>query len=138
MPYLLDTNAWIHYLKHADSPIHTRLAALAPADIVTCSIVRSELLHGAEKYGNRPRRVAVVTQTLAPYRSLPFDDADATEYARIRHALESAGLVIGPYDLQIAAICVRHGFSLVTRNVGEFSRVSGLTVEDWMAPAAPP
>jgi len=28
---------------------------------------------------------------------------------------------IGRYDLQIAAICVRHGFILVTSNVGEFS-----------------
>ena len=124
MPYLLDTNAWIHYLKQPGSPIHTRLAALQPADIVTCSIVRSELLHGAEKYGNRQRRVAIVTQALSPYRSVPFDDADAAEYARIRHALESVGPVIGPYDLQIAAICVRHGFSLVTSNVGEFSRVT--------------
>jgi tRNA(fMet)-specific endonuclease VapC len=137
MPYLLDTNVWINYLKRPGSPIHTRLAALEPADVVTCSIVRSELLHGAEKYGNRERRVAVVSQALAPFRSVPFDDADAVEYARIRHSLESAGLVIGPYDLQIAAISVRHRFTLVTSNVGEFSRVAGLTVEDWLAASTP-
>lgn len=115
MPYLLDTNAWIHYLKNPASPIRTNLASLRPADVVTCSIVRSELLHGAEKYGNRNRRINKVNQTLAPFNSLPFDDADAAEYARIRHELELAGQVIGPYDLQIAAICVRHGFTLVTR-----------------------
>ena len=137
MPYLLDTNAWIQYLKQPGSPIHGRLAALQPADVVTCSSVRSELLHGAEKYGNRQRRVAVVSQALAPFRSVPFDDADAIEYARIRHSLELAGLVIGPYDLQIAAICIRHGFTLVTSNVGEFSRVAGLTVEDWLAASTP-
>jgi tRNA(fMet)-specific endonuclease VapC len=135
MPYLLDTNVWIHYLKHSGSPIHARLATLQPADIVTCSIVRSELLHGAEKYGDRNRRVAIVNQTLAPYNSVPFDDADAVGYARIRHELETAGLVIGPYDLQIAAISVRHGFTLVTSNVGEFSRVRGLILEDWLNPA---
>ena len=138
MPYLLDTNAWIHYLKRSSSPIHARLATLQPANIVTCSIVRSELLHGAEKYGDRDRRVAVVNQTLAPYRSVPFDDADAVEYARIRHELETAGLVIGPYDLQIAAICVRHGFTLVTSNIGEFSRVRGLILENWLNLAAAP
>lgn len=138
MPYLLDTNAWIHYLKQPGSPIHTRLASLEPADVVTCSIVRSELLHGAEKYGNRERRIVVVSQALAPFHSVPFDDADAAEYARIRHALESAGLFIGPYDLQIAAICLRHAFTLVTSNLGEFSRVAGLTVEDWLAPSSPP
>lgn len=43
-------------------------------------------------------------------------------------------LKIGPYDLQIAAICVRHGLTLVTSNVGEFSRVQGLVTEDWLVP----
>jgi tRNA(fMet)-specific endonuclease VapC len=60
MAYLLDTNSWIHYLKHANSPIRTRLESLAPIEVVTCSVVRAELLHGAEKYGNRDRRLATV------------------------------------------------------------------------------
>ncbi|MCH8830544.1 MAG: type II toxin-antitoxin system VapC family toxin [Planctomycetes bacterium] len=132
MPYLLDTNVWIHYLKQPESRIHAKLAALQPTDVVSCSIVRCELLHGAEKYGNRTRRVATVNQTLAPFNSVPFDDADAAEYARIRHELETSRLVIGPYDLQIAAICVRHGFTLVTHNIGEFARVRGLEIEDWL------
>lgn len=131
MSHLLDTNAWIQYLKNPLSPIGGKLATLRPTDIVTCSIVRSELLHGAEKYGNKSRRVSLVQATLAPFVSLPFDDQDAIEYAKLRHALELAGTVIGPYDLQIAAICLRHGATLVTNNVREFSRVTGLKVEDW-------
>lgn len=133
MVYLLDTNAWIHYLKHSNSPIRTKLASHPPADVVTCSIVRSELLHGAEKYGNRQRRIAMVEAVLDPCRSVPFDDIDASEYARIRHELERQGETIGPYDLQIAAICMRHGFTLVTNNIGEFSRVHGLGIEDWVS-----
>jgi tRNA(fMet)-specific endonuclease VapC len=135
MPYLLDTNAWIHYLKQPGSPIQSRLSGLHPDDVVTCSVVRAELLHGAEKYGDRSRRVATVNATLAPFASVPFDDDDAVAYARIRHELETGGQVIGPYDLQIAAICIRHGFVLVTSNVGEFSRVSGLVIEDWLGSA---
>ena len=46
----------------------------------------------------------------------------------LRHQLETAGLVIGPYDLQIAAICLVSGLTLDT---AEFSRVTGLIVEDW-------
>lgn len=46
MPYLLDTNSWIHYLKHPDSPIRSRLEILQPTEVLGCSIVRSELLHG--------------------------------------------------------------------------------------------
>jgi tRNA(fMet)-specific endonuclease VapC len=132
MPYLLDTNSWIHYLKHADSPIRTRLQALQPGDVVSCSVVRAELFHGAEKYGNRDRRVATVHQTLSPFASFPFDDEAAARYAIIRHVLEITGQTIGPYDLQIAAICLQHGLTLVTSNVGEFSRVNGLQVENWL------
>ena len=132
MPFLLDTNVWIEYFKHSASPIQAKLSLLRPADVVSCSVVKCELLHGAEKYANRDRRQALVIETLAPYRSVPFDDDAAVLYARIRHDLEIAGRVIGPYDLQIAAICLLHGFTLVTNNVGEFSRIAGLTIEDWL------
>jgi tRNA(fMet)-specific endonuclease VapC len=132
MAYLLDTNSWIHYLKHADSPVRTRLESLAPSDVITCSIVRAELLHGAEKYGNRDRRIATVIQALAPFQSLPFNDEAAAIYARVRHELETRGAVIGPFDLQIAAISLLHGATLVTSNTAEFTRVNELTVEDWM------
>jgi hypothetical protein len=33
MAYLLDTNSWIHYLKHSDSPIRGRLETLQPSDV---------------------------------------------------------------------------------------------------------
>ena len=132
MPYLLDTNVWINYFKQRSSAIQAKLSLLQPAEVVSCSIVKSELLHGAEKYANRDRRQALVTETLAPFRSIPFDDDAAVIYARIRNELELAGRVIGPFDLQIAAICVLHECTLVTNNVGEFSRIEGLAIEDWL------
>jgi tRNA(fMet)-specific endonuclease VapC len=134
VPWLLDTNCWIHYLKKAASPIAENLRRRMPADIVTCAVVKAELLHGAMKYGVPERRLAVVRDTLAPYASLPFDDVVAEHYARIRHTLELTGSTIGPHDLLIAATCVARGCVLVTANTNEFSRVAGLTVENWLAP----
>jgi tRNA(fMet)-specific endonuclease VapC len=131
MKFLLDTNTWIAYLKNPASNIQNRLALQSPQAIVTCSIVLAELLHGAEKYGNRTRRLATVHQLLSPFDCLPFDESDAVIYADIRHTLEVQGQIIGPYDLQIAAICLRHRLTLVTNNTSEFSRVSGLVLEDW-------
>ena len=133
MAWLLDTNAWIHYLKNPGSRIRAGLERHTPDEIVVCSVVRAELLHGAQKYGVPERRTAIVRETLAPYRSLPFDDAAAEHYARIRHELEESGVRIGPHDLLIAAICLAHGCTLVTGNVAEFRRVRGLGVEDWNA-----
>jgi tRNA(fMet)-specific endonuclease VapC len=40
-------------------------------------------------------------------------------------------MVIGPHDMQIAAIALQHGWTLVTNNTGEFGRVDGLNIEDW-------
>jgi tRNA(fMet)-specific endonuclease VapC len=71
-------------------------------------------------------------QTLSPFVSFPFDDAAAIHYARLRHSLELTGSTIGPYDLQIAAICLLHQLTLVTSNVNEFSRVPSLIFEDWL------
>jgi tRNA(fMet)-specific endonuclease VapC len=130
MLYLLDTNVWIHYLKHMGSPVESRLRGTSVDEITVCSVVWAELLHGARKYGNREDRVLRVERTLAPYRSLPFDDSAARRYAEVRDVLETRGEIIGPNDLLIAAITLTHGLTLVTNN-REFERVDGLRVEDW-------
>jgi tRNA(fMet)-specific endonuclease VapC len=75
-----------------------------------------------------------VDQFAAPFTSLPFDDAAADVCARIRHHLEKQGISIGPYDVQIAAIALAQGCTLVSHNVAEFSRVPGLLLVDWEAP----
>jgi tRNA(fMet)-specific endonuclease VapC len=77
---------------------------------------------------------AKVAAFLRPYRSLPFDDEAALIQAQIRHELEKAGTPIGPYDLQIAAIALANGQTLVTHNTNEFSRVPCLPIEDWETP----
>jgi tRNA(fMet)-specific endonuclease VapC len=104
MAFLLDTNAWIIYLKSPTSKIRDRLAKLQSVDVFFCSVVKAELLHDAEKYGNRERRFAIFQQLFAPYVSLPFDDAAASAYGQIRHDPEVQGKIVGPNDLMIAAI----------------------------------
>jgi tRNA(fMet)-specific endonuclease VapC len=130
MLYLLDTNTWIHYLKRVGSPVEARLRQTPAAEVAVCSVVWAELLHGAQKYEKREERVARIERTLAPFRSLPFDDAASRRYAEIRDELEIRGEIIGPNDLLITAIALTHGLILVTNN-REFSRVTGLTIEDW-------
>ena len=130
MRYLLDTNVWIHYLKNAASPVATRLRITPAIEVAVCSVVWAELLHGARKYERREERQIRVERTLAPYQSLPFDDAAARRYAIIRDELETRGEVIGSNDLLIAAIALSRGLVLVT-NDAEFRRVVGLQTEDW-------
>lgn len=49
----------------------------------------------------------------------------------IRADLARKGTPIGPYDLQIAAIALANDCVLVSHNLGEFSRIAGLKLEDW-------
>jgi tRNA(fMet)-specific endonuclease VapC len=135
MAWLLDTNLWIFHLKNPAGPVEARLNLLRPSDIRLCSIVKAELWHGAEKYGNRERRLAALDLLFRPFESLPFDDVAARHYATIRHNLETQSSVIGPNDLKIAAICLAHKLTLATSNTAEFSRVSGLRIENWLAPS---
>lgn len=131
MLYLLDTNAWVHYLKNPDSIVAQRVEQTPVHEIAVCSIVWAELLHGARKYGKRSAREALVEETLRPHPQLAFDKIAAHHYAEIRDRLELRGEVIGLFDMQIAAIAVAHDLTVVTNNVSEFRRVDGLRVEDW-------
>lgn len=131
MAWLLDTNIWILHLKNPGGPIEQRILRSRPSDLVLCSVVKSELWHGAHKYERRDRRLAVLEVVFKQFASFPFDDRAARHYADIRHHLESRGQTIGPNDFQIAAICLAHDLTLVSTNTGEFSRVPGLKVEDW-------
>jgi tRNA(fMet)-specific endonuclease VapC len=131
VPFLPDTNIWIHLIKNRQPPLLDRWRSVAVSELVVCSIVKAELWHGACKYEQAAQRRELVDQWLAPYESLPFDDLAAEEYADIKHGLETRGQIIGPNDLKIAAICRAHGITLVTSNTKEFKRVHGLQVEDW-------
>jgi tRNA(fMet)-specific endonuclease VapC len=63
--------------------------------------------------------------------SYPVDDAAAEVCGRVRAQLAGRGKPIGPNDLLIASIALSRQQTLVTHNLGEFSRVEGLSLEDW-------
>jgi tRNA(fMet)-specific endonuclease VapC len=132
--FLLDTNVCVQYLRGKNVLVRRRLAACPPHEVCLCSVVLSELYMGVLRSAQPAKNRADVDQLAAPFASLPFDDAAADVYSRIRHDLESRGTPIGPYDLQIAAIALANGCTLVTHNTTEFSRVSGLALEDWEMP----
>ena len=129
MTYLLDTNVCIRYLNGQSQPVMRRLQQESPEEIVVCSVVKAELFYGAQRSQNPERTLGHQLRFLAPLRS--FDDAAAEQYGQIRANLATQGIPIGPNDLMIAAIALANQLTLVTHNVREFSRVSGLSIEDW-------
>ena len=132
--YLLDTNVCVQYLRGKHLLVRQRLAAKAAVEIAICSVVLAELYLGALRSDRPTTNRAKIDTFVQPYACLPFDAAAAEIHAGIRHHLERAGAPIGPHDLQIAAIALAHGVSLVTHNTAEFSRVPALAIDDWEIP----
>lgn len=132
--FLLDTNIIIHFLRHSDSPVRTKMASHSFQDIHVCSVVKAELFYGAAKSNQPQKSRSLQDAFLAPFSSHSFDDDAAEHYARIRAELESKGTPIGGNDLMIASIALARKLVLVTANVREFSRVSDLTLENWLEP----
>ena len=132
--YTLDTNACIQYLNGRSDHVEQRLMNAKPSIIKLCAVVKAELWYGAGRSNNPAAAMARLERFFAPYESIPFDDAAAAEYGRIRGHLAGAGTLIGPNDLMIAAIARCRQLTLVTHNTREFSRVPGLLIEDWELP----
>src|SRR5262249_23731969 len=121
-------------LRASGAPPGAGRAACPAHEVPLCSVVLSDLSAGVLRSAQPARNRAAVDQFAATFASMPFDDPAADVCARIRHHLESQGTAIGPYDLQIAAIALVNGCTLVTHNAAESSRVPGLVLEDWEIP----
>ncbi len=129
--YLLDTNVWSVFLRGRDENVRCRIDGSNPSDLIVCSIVRAELLHGWVRNA-RPAGLGESLQKLfKAFPSLAFTNKSAEQYANIRAKLEEVGGIIGPNDILIAAIALAHDLTLVTHNTREFHRVINLRVEDW-------
>lgn len=131
LTYLLDTNILSDLLRNPDGSVARRIAEKGEETVCTSIVVACELRFAAEKTQSAALQ-ARVEELLSVLEVIPLDiDADSY-YAKIRNNLEVAGTPIGPNDLLIAAHAMSLDLTVVTANLKEFSRVSGLTVENWL------
>lgn len=137
MTHLLDTNACVAVLRgHAG--VRERLRQLAPDDVGVSTLTVYELLTGVARCRDAAREGAKVGRFLEPLHIVPFDADAAQHAARVRAALDSAGRIIGPYDLLLAGQSLANDATFVTRNTREFGRVRGLRCDDWGSEGARP
>jgi tRNA(fMet)-specific endonuclease VapC len=131
MRYVLDTNSCIYALKGRGRVVE-RMREHLPAEFAVTTITLAELWFGAHKSTRRAVARREVDAFLEPFRVLPFDREAAETYARVRSDLERIGRPIGERDQLIASIALALDLTVVTHNLGEFTRVPDLKVEDWL------
>ena len=128
---MLDTNIAIYVIKRRPIEMLSIFNQHA-GQLCLSSITLAELLHGVEKSEYVEKNLKNVEDFVSRLDVLEYGNKAASHYGDIRADLECKGKTIGVNDLHIAAHARSEGLILVTNNVREFERVSGLRVENWV------
>lgn len=134
--FVFDTDA-LSLLREGHPVLCGRVALHPPAQLATTVLSVEEHLTGwytlvrrardAEQLARAYQRLADATRFLAGLPILNFSEASIARYEE----LTTLKLNIGKMDLRVAAVVLEAGATLVTRNVRDFRRVPGLSIEDW-------
>jgi len=131
MAFLLDTNIVSDLVRHPTGRVADHVARIGAQNICTSIIVAAELRYGALKRA-WTRLSAQLEAVLGSIEILALERPVDVVYGELRARLERAGQPIGANDLLIAAQTLALGHTLVTDNEREFSRIDGLTIENWL------
>ncbi len=125
---LVDTSAWVEFLRNTGSAVCTRVDDLLGSRIATCDPVRMEVLAGArdDLHLTRLRRL-LARATIVPMEVADYEDAAALYRACRREGSTVRALT----DCLIAATAIRAGVAVLhaDRDFDILARYSPLRVE---------
>ncbi len=140
MKYLLDTDH-ISFLQRRSglefSNLTVRISQHSPADFALSIVSFHEQVLGAHTFINRAQTKAdiirgytLLLETLQGFSVAPVCPL-TSEAIAIFDELRVQKIRVSTMDLRIAAIAISQNLVLLTRNVSDFSKVPGLTTDDW-------
>lgn len=128
--YLIDTDILIYSLKgHPQVMGHLNRTATAPKAISVISY--GELLYGARKSARSEENQARVRRLGEVLPIIEVSPAIMEAFGSLKARLELDGRRLDDFDLVIAATAITIGYRLVTNNDRHFSRIEGLSLENW-------
>lgn len=101
-------------------------------------IVISAITYAEMRYGQIGKKASSRHKTLVDEfvkrldEILPWGPAAVDAAVEVKTLLTKSGAIIGGNDTAIAGHAIAAGCVVVTNNVREFSRVAGLSYEDWV------
>ena len=128
---MLDTNVVSALMRNPRGDVRRKADQVGLENVCVSVIFVGELQFGLEKSGST-RVAGDLKAVLEAIRVVPFAPPADEHCGRIRAHLEKRGEPIGPNDTWIAAHALALDLTLITANTGEFSRVPGLRIENWL------
>ncbi len=127
LKYLIDTGWVIRHLR-GRKEYSARLTALEPDGLAISVITLAELQEGVERSNDPVGALIALQAFLASVRVLPVEDATARVFGAISAKMRAAGHHPGDFDVMIASTATQHGLTVLTTDVDDFSRFTGLFI----------
>jgi tRNA(fMet)-specific endonuclease VapC len=130
--YLLDTGIAGDYINRRNNVFDRAKHEVAQGNrIGICVPVLGELYYGIELSATRERNLQRLGVALATLTVWPFHEAAAAEFGRLAAQLRRMGRPMQQIDIQIAAVALSLGNSIVVSADSDLAAVPGLAVENW-------
>lgn len=101
---LIDSSAWIEYLRRTGSPVNVRVREMLDAELATCDPVRMEVLAGARD----DHHLDGLRRLLARATLLPMEPTDYEAAAALYRSCRRDGETVRKLsDCLIAAVAIR-------------------------------
>lgn len=130
--YMLDTNIIVKAIRQKNHLVRKKLLDHINGALCISSITYTELMYGVYHSQDPKKNLSAVYEILSWFQILPFDLAAAESAGKIMASLAFRGTPIGDRDMLIAGRALSKKIPIVTHNVREFERVTGLQIEDWL------
>ena len=133
--YMLDTCICSFIMRERPESVLERLALEVKNQnrIVISAVTYAEMRYGEIGKKASPKHAVLVNEFIRRLDAiLPWDRHAVDATIAIKRHLTATGSKIGENDMAIAGHAISANCVLVTNNVGEFSRVDGLTYQDWV------
>jgi tRNA(fMet)-specific endonuclease VapC len=128
--YLLDTNICIFYFKKKYN-VDKRLQQVGFENCAISEITLAELFYGAECSADVAKNMAIIRKLTCKIMIVPVFDA-LTVYAKAKHLLRQAGIIIDDLDIFIGATAIANNMIMVTDNEKHLGRLSKIQIENWV------
>jgi tRNA(fMet)-specific endonuclease VapC len=125
--YLVDTDWVVHHMNGVEE-IRSKLKEMQPYGLGLSVVSLAELYEGVY-YSRDPQRSQQQLEAfLTSVTVLGVNEEICKVFGKHRGILRQRGLIIGDFDLLIAATCLHQSLTLLTNNLRHFQRIEGLEI----------